>query len=82
MAEGLYVTVNSDDPPMFNTTLTDEYIALSETFGFSAETIERLVMNAVKVALLPDDEKAALEARFSKEFDGLRSQFLSVASEG
>src|SRR5256885_17239887 len=25
LAEGLFVTLNSDDPPMFGTTLTEEY---------------------------------------------------------
>jgi len=25
LEEGLFVTLNSDDPPMFGTTLTDEY---------------------------------------------------------
>src|SRR5262245_52992048 len=32
--EGLYVTINSDDPPMFNTSLTDEYLKIADAFGF------------------------------------------------
>jgi adenosine deaminase len=71
---GLYVTINSDDPPMFNTTLTNEYLAISETFGFTAAQIEELVMKAVRVTLLPAAEKAALERSFTAEFDSLRAQ--------
>ncbi|MEI2688948.1 MAG: hypothetical protein V9H69_04250 [Anaerolineae bacterium] len=35
---GLCVTVNSHHPPLFNTTLTQEYQRLAETFGLDAAT--------------------------------------------
>jgi adenosine deaminase len=72
LAEGLYVTVNSDDPPMFNTTLTDEYLASAAAFQFNRETIEQLVFNAVRASLLPAAAKAELENRFTAEFAQLR----------
>lgn len=72
--EGLYVTINSDDPPMFNTTLTDEYLAIAHTFGYDADDMERFVMNAVRVTLLPDDVKAGMETDFKQEFARLRSR--------
>ncbi len=62
---GLYVTVNSDDPPMFNTTLTDEYLRLAETFALDEEMIARLVLNGIRATLLPAEERARLEARFA-----------------
>jgi adenosine deaminase len=71
---GLYVTINSDDPPMFNTTLTDEYQTVARTFGLGEAEIERLVMNAVEATLLPADEKTALAARFRAEFADLARQ--------
>ena len=71
---GLYVTINSDDPPMFNTTLSDEYLAIARTFGLGEAEIERLVMNAVAATLLPVDEKTALTARFRAEFADLARQ--------
>jgi aminodeoxyfutalosine deaminase len=74
IAEGLYVTLNSDDPPMFNTTLTHEYIQAAEIFDFDRQTIERLVMNGVNAALLPDAAKQKLRARFEARFDSLRSE--------
>lgn len=60
MDAGLYVTLNSDDPPMFNTTLTDEFVRAVETFGFSMEDCKAFSHRAAKVALLPDADKAKL----------------------
>jgi adenosine deaminase len=74
---GLYVTINSDDPPMFNTTLTDEYLAIAHTFGYGAADMERFVMNALRVTLLPDDVKATMEAEFTNEFAWLRSEMIA-----
>ena len=65
---GCYVTVNTDDPPMFNTTLADEYRALAATHGFTREEIQHFVLNAVRAAFLPPDEKAAMVAAFKTEF--------------
>jgi adenosine deaminase len=70
---GLYVTLNSDDPPMFNTTLSDEYRAVSATFGLDRADLERLVLNAARATLLPSEAAAALEARVRSGFAALRS---------
>lgn len=71
LAEGLYVTINSDDPPMFNTTLTDEYLKIAEAFDFSRETIEQLALNALRASLLPELTRTEMEARFQREFAAL-----------
>jgi adenosine deaminase len=63
---GLYVTLNSDDPPMFNTTLTDEYLAAARAFGLDRARIEQLSLNAARAALLPPDRRAALEERIQR----------------
>jgi adenosine deaminase len=77
LAEGLYVTLNSDDPPMFNTTLTDEYQAVAETFNFDATAFEQLALNAVHASLLPEPARLNLEKQFRAEFSQLRSQHLT-----
>lgn len=68
---GLYVTLNSDDPPMFNTTLTDEFLKCAEAFHWNQAVCETLTLNALRAALLPDGEKAGLEQTFRTEFERL-----------
>ena len=70
--QGVYVTVNSDDPPMFNTDLVGEYQALVDHLGFTAAELERLSLNAVRASFLPALQKAALEQSFQSEFARLR----------
>ena len=56
---GLYVTVNSDDPPMFGTTLSNEYLAVSG-LGLSAPELAGLAVGAVRASFLDDAAKEAL----------------------
>jgi adenosine deaminase len=78
LAEGLYVTLNSDDPPMFNTTLTQEYLAVAHTFEFEVEIIEQLVLNGVRASLLPAQNRLMLEQQFLADFTCLRSEHLAA----
>lgn len=61
---GCRVTVNSDDPPFFSTTLTDEYLRLARTFGYGPEELLELSRAGLRAAFLSAEERAALEARF------------------
>lgn len=65
---GLFVTINSDDPPMFNTTLTNEYLVCQRAFGWDREIIQKLSLNAIRASLLPEAEKQAMLADFDREF--------------
>lgn len=68
LAEGLLVTLNSDDPPMFNTTLTGEYLRAAAAFDLSLEQIKALVLNGVRASLLPARDRRLLEAEFRSDF--------------
>lgn len=68
---GVTVTVNSDDPPMFNTTLTNEYVVLAEQFGFSRAELCDISLRAVDAAFLPDEQRRALRAEFVAAFQQL-----------
>ncbi len=76
LAEGLYVTLNSDDPPMFNTTLTQEYLAAAQTFNLTVEALTGLVLNGVRASLLPTATRLQLEQQFQAEFAALRVENL------
>jgi aminodeoxyfutalosine deaminase len=60
--EGLLVTLNSDDPPMFGTTLRDEYVAVARTLGLGAVGLKDLARDAARAAFLPPAEAQALVA--------------------
>jgi adenosine deaminase len=73
LEQGLYLTINSDDPPMFNTTLSNEYLVGHKTFGWDSDLIKGLVLKAVKVTLLPEPERLEMQRSFSTEFEHLTS---------
>jgi len=58
--EGLLVSVHTDDPTMFNTTLETEYRALADLLGFSPDDIVRLAENAIRSAWCDADTSDAL----------------------
>jgi aminodeoxyfutalosine deaminase len=70
---GVLITVNSDDPPLFNTTLNDEVALLPSTFALDLDTIDEILLNGVRASFLPPEEKAALEEEFRAEMAGLRA---------
>ena len=63
---GVFCTVNSDDPPMFSTDLTSEYLLFAKQ-GFSWDELWQLNLNAIKASFLTDEEKEAYRAEW-KEF--------------
>ena len=76
MDAGLMLTLNSDDPPLFNTTLTGEYLAAVEVLGLSLAELQELVFNGIRAALLPEECKAALLAEFATEYTALSEEYL------
>jgi adenosine deaminase len=71
--EGLYVTLNSDDPPMFGTTITDEFIRCSETFDLGSDILWTLTQNAARASFLPEDQKRSLQQRLREQFRELEA---------
>ncbi|MCW3990335.1 MAG: adenosine deaminase [Candidatus Bathyarchaeota archaeon] len=68
---GIRVTVNSDDPPMFGTDMNNEYVQLHRQLGFTVPELFKLSLNAVDSAFLPEEDKAALRERFVDEYTAL-----------
>lgn len=63
---GLAVTVNSDDPIAFGTTISDEYVLLAQRLGFTLADLRQLTLNALAGSFLPATEQAALHAEVSR----------------
>jgi aminodeoxyfutalosine deaminase len=57
---GLVVTLNSDDPAMFGTSLQEEFLEVARYFGFSRETLTGLCVNAARASFLSEDQKRKL----------------------
>lgn len=69
VAAGLLVTVNSDDPPMFGTTLNDEYAVAARLLGLDAAGVAQLARNAVDVSFLDAAGKARIIAEIDSYLD-------------
>jgi adenosine deaminase len=74
--KGLYVTINSDDPPMFNTTLSEEFLQAAQVHHLGADALEQLVFNALCASHLPAATQQKLEEHCQLEFTRLRRQYL------
>ncbi len=58
---GLAVTLNSDDPAMFGTSLEEEIRRAARCFAFHPKTLAQLCRNAIQASFLSADEKRTLE---------------------
>jgi adenosine deaminase len=76
--EGVKLTIGSDMPSLYKTTLSDEYLAAVEHVGFSIDELEELALNAVRFSLLPSEEKEALLALFTQEYGQLRAEHITT----
>ena len=69
---GIPVTVSSDDPLPFFTTIEREYRLLVEQFGFSREDLKRMTLGALEASFLPPEERAALHELVLEGYDDSR----------
>jgi aminodeoxyfutalosine deaminase len=57
--QGVMVTLNTDDPAMFETSLSREYQLAQDTFGFTDEHLRELARNSFEASFLPAEKKLA-----------------------
>ena len=62
--QGVMVTINTDDPALFGTTLAREYQLAQETFGFTDEHLRELARNSFEASFLPAEKKLELLSLF------------------
>ena len=63
--EGLMVTINSDDPAMFGSSLVAEFELVQRQFGFSEDQLRELARNSFEASFLAAEKKV----RFLNLFD-------------
>ena len=59
------ITVNSDDPPMFGTTLNREYEIAADLLGLDEDGLRALATTAVDVSFAPDEVKTRLRGEIA-----------------
>ncbi|MEX3013953.1 adenosine deaminase [Gymnodinialimonas hymeniacidonis] len=59
---GLKITIGTDDPPIFNTTLVDEYQKIADAFGYGRDHLIEFNRVAVEAALVSESRRAELQA--------------------
>ncbi len=75
---GVPLSINSDDPPMFETTLSADFQRLRQTFGYSAAELSRFALAGLEQSFLPAAERSALAERFVAEFATLGEELLDA----
>ena len=54
---GIMITLNTDDPAMFGTSLAREYQVAQNTFDFTDEHLRELARNSFEASFLPAEKK-------------------------
>jgi adenosine deaminase len=68
---GVVVTVNADDPPLFETTITEEYVRLAEAFDYTVVDLAALSWAGLQAAFLEPSVRRALEQEFGQWYRSL-----------
>ncbi|MYM57444.1 adenosine deaminase [Thalassovita mangrovi] len=63
---GVKVTVSTDDPPFFNTTMTREYEELERAFGWGAEDFAELNRIAIEAAFCDEGTRKRIKQRLEQ----------------
>jgi adenosine deaminase len=71
---GVPLSVNSDDPPLFNVTLNEDIERLHSAFRLDLAEIDELILNGVRHSFLPPERKLSMEAEFRAEMTRLRQE--------
>lgn len=63
---GVLITLNTDDPAMFHTSLISEYELAQDAFGFTDEHLRELARNSFEASFLPAEKKVAMLEQFDR----------------
>jgi len=73
--KGIKVTVNTDDPSMFNTNMNNEYLQLHRQLNFTVSELLELTLNAIDSSFLPEIRKLKMRESLMKEYRRLTGEF-------
>ncbi len=73
--EGLLITLNSDDPSMFNSSISNEYIILNQELGFSLSELKQISMNGVDASFMNERDKEFVKSKFEHDWTKLLDRY-------
>lgn len=76
---GLNVTIHSDDPPMFGTTLDREYVLVARNFDLAPATLGRIALSGLEASWLDPETKRSWMTDWTAEIDRLVADYASQA---
>lgn len=75
--DGVIVTISSDAPALFKTSLTEQYLKVVESLDFTVEELEEIALNAVRASFMEQSAKDALLTQFTVEYERLRAEHIT-----
>ncbi len=76
--KGVPVTLNSDDPFIQDTDLTDDYLKAVEYFGFTLDDLVQLNLNALRAAFVTAEERRLLTLGYLRKVENFRDRYFTV----
>ena len=73
IAKDIKVSVNSDDPPMFNTDMNHEYLSLHSELGFTVQELFTISLNSIETSFLTEMEKEQMKKNFLYDYEKLKN---------
>lgn len=64
---GMVISINTDDPKMFNNSLAEEYTLLMEKKGFTLAEIKELILGTIKMSWVSEEKKQRMMTTFQKD---------------
>lgn len=70
-ARGIKLMLDCDDPPMFKTDPSNDYVVAAEHMGFGPADFRRFMLNGIDGCWVDDSTKRQWSEQFGREFDAL-----------
>lgn len=73
-ARGIKLMLDCDDPPMFKTNPSKDFILAAEHMGFGPADFRRFMLNGIDGCWVDDSTKSAWRTSYAADFDALAAQ--------
>ena len=73
---GLKISLDCDDPPMFKTDPTKDYIVAAEHMGFTVEDFRQCMVNGIDGSWWGESTKQVMRREWTQEFDELAAEIV------